>query len=177
MGSTCPLPTSWIVQQENDLPGEVYKDEGGETWETLQERESRLKKATLEELRQELEALGVKVGVDKGRKKCMSEKKLRRQYRKLLMRELRINDLEKSGKALQVKKKTVMEKEKEERTDMVVEAEVEGSGQDGPQETKAEMDGEREEKLDVDERDEEEEKGTSELIEEGKEKEQNEKRE
>ena len=93
------------AQQDEEIPEELYGEEGVEKWESLQERKERLKNLTSQDLREELEALGVKVCEDGGRKKCKSEKKLRREYRKLLMREMRTIDLENSKKTLAVKNK------------------------------------------------------------------------
>lgn len=116
-----------FLSLNTNLPEEEYKDKREKIQETLQERKRRLKKCILEDLRYELEALGLKVCKEKGRKK----------YRKRLMKELRIAHLERSRRALEVKKKVHIEiMEKEDMIDMVGE------------EMKGEMDGQRGERRD-----------------------------
>ncbi|XP_041922598.1 golgin subfamily A member 6-like protein 22 isoform X2 [Alosa sapidissima] len=71
-------------------------------WESIQERKQRLKRYSLEELKRQLELFGITIVEVKGQKK--SEKKMKREYRKLLMRRMKMVETERARRSVQVRR-------------------------------------------------------------------------
>ncbi|XP_062412472.1 golgin subfamily A member 6-like protein 24 [Sardina pilchardus] len=79
-------------------------------WESIQDRKQRLKKYSLEDLKKQLELFGITIVEEKGQKKHKSEKKMKREYRKLLMRRMKIVETERARRSVQFRRMKPEEK-------------------------------------------------------------------
>lgn len=65
-------------------------------WESVQERKQKLKQYNVDELRRQLELFGVAISKEKGQK---SERKMKKEYRKLIMRQVELLETERARKS------------------------------------------------------------------------------